>query len=153
MKVVLLPEQMTPASSPWWHSCVAILMVHSLRVGSLSWHSKSRHIGPLPSPKQASLGALTARPQPSCLHTTLAWSMLQWSSHRVPHLSLSLTSTRPAQLPLLPASLIPSTVKQTISLQYQTLSNCFLWAKRLESLNWHRFPSLWADTFWEQVLG
>ncbi len=69
-----LPEQMTPASSPWPQLCSP----HPLDLQFFSVDSDplqatlSIQICPDPGPKWATLRASTASPQSSSLHTTLA---------------------------------------------------------------------------------
>lgn len=92
------PEQMTPASSWWpqsWENQPPCGHCHSL--SSVPMHSTlPKATGPRPGSKCAPLGAATALPQASCLHTTWASRKSQPSSHTVPQVPLECSSTLPS---------------------------------------------------------
>lgn len=92
-----LPKHITPASSPCPQLfCPKTLWGQFVRVDSWPVHSTlSSHIGPVPLPKWALVGAEIAWPQPSCLHTTSALANCHSSSQMVPHWPLYKISTLP----------------------------------------------------------
>ena len=55
---------------------------------------------------------------PACLQTTCASIELQWSSHTVPHMPLTQTSTRPSRDDEPPISLIAPLVQAEETIQY-----------------------------------
>ena len=120
-------EHTTPASSLCPQLCTfGPLCGQENRSVSLPVHRKlSSQIVPLPWPNVATLGALTAVPNPSCLHATLASFILQRSSQTVPHSPLKFTSTLPSlsvEPPMSPARqmyvcnvILPLELEQTLS--------------------------------------
>lgn len=101
------PAQMTLASSRCPQLCPASPpCTHCPRWLSLPTHCRlSSAIFPEPAPKWAPVGAATAWPHSSWRHTTAASARSQRSSHTVPHVSWTRTSTRPEHLPGPPTSL------------------------------------------------
>ena len=97
---------MTPASS-WWPQLCSDQpeWAHWPRWRSAPAHCRlSRKMSPEPAPKWAFPRADTARPHPSCRHTTLASFRSHRSSHTVPQAPSCRTSTRPEHRPEPPTS-------------------------------------------------
>ena len=89
--------QTTLASSPWEQSCIPQPSWVQLKSeASPPWHPTwSIQIGPTPLPYAARRGAEEALEKPSWRHTTFASLISQVSSHTVPHIPFTQTSTRP----------------------------------------------------------
>ena len=102
-----LLEQITEASSPWPQFSMPHPLCGQFSIElSLPEHlTLSSQIWPLPAPKRAEPGALTASGNPSWRQTTRASLMSQSSSQTVPHLPLLNISTLPSPVQLPPTSL------------------------------------------------
>lgn len=95
----MLPEQTTPASSPWPQLFSPNSLWSHLRMdGSWPLHLiSSSQIWSFPSPKKADFLASRTVPHFTSRHTTSALVRLHWSSHTVPQLLAWWTSTLPEQ--------------------------------------------------------
>ena len=117
-------EQITDASSlcPQFSTPHPLWKQPTIDLSFPEQNTSSNQIGPLPRPKCAPCGALTASGYPSSRQTTLASLISQLSSQTVPQAPLWKISTLPAPRQFPPTNLKPKT-KRKYQVAYWPLIN------------------------------
>ena len=107
-------EQITDASSLWpqFSTPHPLCSQSTMELSFPEQDTSSNQIRPLPWPKRAYRGALTASGYPSSRQTTLASFISQESSQTVPQTPLCKISTLPSPFQFPPTNLKPKTKRQ-----------------------------------------